>query len=49
MQEFHFEFTMGAPAPVAKVKFEIRLGGAADNPTVPNIVTFDNLFIRPKP
>ena len=51
MQEFHFEFTMNAapPPPTQKVKFEIRLGGAANNPTVPNSVTFDNLFIGPKP
>lgn len=49
MQEFTFEFTMAAVVPGENVKFEFDLGGAAQNPTVPNTVYLDNLFIGPKP
>lgn len=49
MQELTFEFTMAAPAPAENVKFEIDLGGPEQNPSVPNTVYLDNLFIGPKP
>lgn len=49
MQKLEFEFTMDAAPPAEKVKFEIRLGGTANNATVPNTVYLDNLFIGPKP
>jgi len=40
---------MTAPPPAELVKFEFDLGGAANNPTVPNTVYLDNVFIAPKP
>jgi len=49
MQAFTFEFTMADPAPAEMVKFELDLGGTVQNATVPNTVTFDNMFIAPKP
>jgi len=33
MQAFSFEFTMAAPLQAELVKFEIRLGGTANNPS----------------
>lgn len=49
MQLFTFDFTMADPPPSELVKFEIKLGGTVPNATVPNTVTFDNMFIGPKP
>jgi hypothetical protein len=49
MQDLTFEFTMAAAAPAENVKFEIDLGGTAQNPSVPNAVYLDNIFIAPKP
>jgi hypothetical protein len=49
MQAFTFEFTMADPPPAEKVKLEIDLGGTVPNATLPNTVTFDNMFIGPKP
>jgi hypothetical protein len=49
MQLISFEFTMNAPPPGEKVKFEFDLGDDSQNPTVPNTVYLDNLFIGPKP
>ncbi len=49
MQLLTFEFTMNAPPPVQNVKFEFDLGDPSQNPTVPNTVYLDNLFIGPKP
>jgi len=49
MQAFTFEFTMPSPPPAEMVRFEIDLGGTVQNATVPNTVTFDNMFIAPKP
>ena len=37
------------PPPPEMVKFEIKLGGTVPNATLPNSVTFDNMFIAPKP
>jgi hypothetical protein len=48
MQAFTFEFTMADVPPAEKVKFEIRLGGTANNPSA-NTVSLDNLSIAPKP
>jgi len=48
MQTFTFEFTMPDPPPAAMVRFELDLGGTTQNATVPNTVTFDNMFIAPK-
>jgi hypothetical protein len=49
MQLFAFEFTMADPVPAEPIKFEIKLGGTVPNATLPNTVTFDNMFIAPKP
>jgi hypothetical protein len=49
MQDFTFEFTMAATPPGENVKFELDLGGTGQNPSVPNTVYLDNLFIAPKP
>jgi hypothetical protein len=49
MQQFTFEFTMAAAAPGENVKFEFDMGGGAQNPSVPNTVYLDNIFIGPKP
>jgi hypothetical protein len=49
LQEFTFEFTTRAGTLAADVKLEFLLGGAANNPTVPNTVYFDNLFLAPVP
>lgn len=48
MQSFTFEFTMASPAPTEKVRLELDLGGTVPNATVPNTVTFDDMFIAPK-
>jgi hypothetical protein len=47
MQDFSFEFTMGAP-PAQNVKLELRLGGPG-NAVVPNKVYLDNFIITLKP
>jgi len=49
MQLITFEFTMNAPPPAENVKFEFDLGDDTQNPTLPNTVYLDNLFIAPKP
>ncbi len=49
MKAFTFEFTMTSPPPTEPVRFELNLGGTDQNATVPNTVTFDNMFIAPKP
>jgi len=50
MKAFTFEFTMNSPPPTTEpVRFELDLGGTVQNATVPNTVTFDNMFIAPKP
>ncbi|HYJ09952.1 MAG TPA: carbohydrate binding domain-containing protein, partial [Polyangiaceae bacterium] len=49
MQLFTFEFTMVDPLPAQPIKWEIKLGGTVPNATLPNTVTFDNMFIAPKP
>ena len=49
MQLFTFEFTMPSPPPAEPVKLEMKLGGTVPNATLPNSVTFDNMFIGPKP
>ena len=50
MQAFTFKFTMTDPPPplAEKASFQLNLGGTA-NTTVPNTVTFDNMFIGPDP
>jgi hypothetical protein len=47
MRLFSFEFTMNEPPPSERAKFEIRLGGAADNAS-PNTVWLDNLALEPR-
>jgi hypothetical protein len=37
------------PLPAQPIKWEIKLGGTIPNATLPNTVTFDNMFIAPKP
>jgi hypothetical protein len=49
MQLFTFTFTMLDPAPAEMVKLEIKLGGTDPNATLPNTVTFDNMFVGPDP
>jgi hypothetical protein len=49
MQAFTFNFTMPDPPPTEKAGFQLNLGGTAPNMTVPNTVTFDNMFIAPDP
>jgi hypothetical protein len=49
MQAFTFEFTMNSDPPAEPVRFELDLGNPDQNPTVPNTVTFDNMFVGPKP
>jgi hypothetical protein len=49
MQLFTFNFTMPDPLPAFPVKLEIKLGGTVPNATLPNSVTFDNMFIGPTP
>jgi hypothetical protein len=49
MQAFTFDFTMPDPSPTETVRFELNLGGTVQNMTVPNTVTFDNMFIAPAP
>jgi hypothetical protein len=49
MQDFTFEFTMTGPPPAEPVRLELDLGGTVPNMTVPNTVTFDDMFIGPKP
>jgi hypothetical protein len=46
MQQFSFIYTQ--PATPQTAKFEFDLGGADYNPTVPNTVFIDNVFIAPK-
>jgi Carbohydrate binding domain len=48
MQAYSFEFTMTSPPPTETVRLELNLGGTLQNATVPNSVTFDNMFIAPK-
>jgi hypothetical protein len=45
MQAFTFRFKMADPPPTEKASFQLNLGGTVPNMTVPNTVTFDNLFI----
>jgi carbohydrate binding protein with CBM4/9 domain len=49
MQAFTFEFKMESDPPAEPVRFEFDLGGTAQNATVPNTATFDNVFVGPKP
>ena len=50
MQAFTFEFKMESPPPTTEaVRLELDLGGTVPNMTVPNTVTFDNMFVGPKP
>lgn len=51
LQEYTFEFTMAEdPQPGAEApKFEMDLGGAANNPSVPNTVFIDDVSVRPAP
>jgi hypothetical protein len=48
MGVFTFDFEMVAPAPAENIKLEFDLGGAENNPTVPNKVFIDNVSIVPK-
>lgn len=50
LQEYTFEFTMPEdPVVGQEPKLEMDLGGAANNPTVPNTVYIDDVVIRATP
>lgn len=49
LQQYTFTFTMDADPPAQNVKFEMDLGGDANNPTVPNTVYIDDVTVRPTP